>query len=247
MGIFWQVKGKNDHVFHNTCLDYVVDYYDGERERAGCEKIPMNILHTDNCAGQYKCRQNFLKLTTFTDRHPGTYAQHKFAQKFKFKGPWDATGKIVKEAIKNCELQFKRCATAMDCYENITERLAKDGSGKEQRKWETWETEKDKQILTKTIFKTNRTFIGLAVETKQKYDELVGLGEEHILFTDRENIPDTKAIPGTLKLYQVTGSRDGKTLTTSERQCSCPQCKTNLENIETCMYKDERGEIKPIQ
>ena len=110
-------KGKkNDHVFHNTCLDYVVDYYDGERERAGCEKIPMNILHTDNCAGQYKCRQNFLKLTTFTDRHPGTYAQHKFAQKFKFKGPWDATGKIVKEAIENCELQYKRCANAIDCY-----------------------------------------------------------------------------------------------------------------------------------
>ena len=180
MDIFWRhnkQRGKNDYVFHNTCLDYVVYYYDGERERDGREKILINILHTDNCAGQYKCRQNLLKLTTFTDRRPGTYAQHRFAQKFKFKGPWDATGKIVKEAIKNCELQFKRCATAMDCYENMTERLANDGNGKEQRKWETWETEKDKQILTKTIFKTNRTFIGLAVETKQKYDELVGLGK----------------------------------------------------------------------
>ena len=109
---------------------------------------------------------------------------------------------------------------------------------------EKWETEKDKRILTKTFFKTNRTFIGLAVETKHKYDELVGWGKKHIVFTDRGNVPDTKAIPDTLKLYQATGSRDGKTLTTSQRQCSCPQCKISLENLETCLYIVERGEIK---
>ena len=46
-------KGKkNDHVFHNTCLDYIVNFYDGERERAALQKIPINILHTDNSAGE---------------------------------------------------------------------------------------------------------------------------------------------------------------------------------------------------
>lgn len=170
---------------------------------------------------------------------------HKFAQKFKFKGPWDATGKIIKEAIRNCELQFKRCANAMDCYENMTERLAHDGNGKLQKQWKKWETEKDKQILTKTFFKTNRTFIGLGVESKEKYDELIALKKKHIVFTDRENIPDMKAIPGTLKVYQAAGNKSGeKTLTTSERQCSCPQCRFNPENLDTCIYKEERGEIK---
>ena len=78
-------------MFHNTCL-----YYNQERERDGFDKIPISILHMDNCAGLYKCRQNLYKLTTFSERHSGSIAMHKSAQKFKFKGPWDATGKIVK-------------------------------------------------------------------------------------------------------------------------------------------------------
>ena len=79
-------------MFHNTCLNYIVTYYDQERDRDGFDKIPINILHTDTCTGQYKCRKLFYKLTTFAERHPGSITVHKFAQKFKFKGPWDATG-----------------------------------------------------------------------------------------------------------------------------------------------------------
>ena len=126
--------------------------------------------------GQYKCRKHFYKLTTFAERHPGSIAVHKFSQKFKFKGPWDATGKIVKQAIKNCELQFKRCTNAMDCYEHVGKRLAHAGNGKRQNQWKKWELEKDKIILTKRFFRTNRTFIGLAAEKKETYDELVGSG-----------------------------------------------------------------------
>ena len=79
---------------------------------------------------------------------------HKFAQKSRFKGPWDATGKIVKEGIKNCELQFKRCTNAMDCYEKMTKKLAHNGNGKTQTQWKKWELEKDKRILTKIFFRT---------------------------------------------------------------------------------------------
>ena len=202
-------------------------------------------MHTDNCARQYKCRQNFFKLTTFGERHPGSIAVHKFAQKFKFKGPWDATGKIVKQAIKNCELQLKCCLNAIDCYDNIRERLAQDGSGKKQNQWKKWELEKNEEILTKRVFRTNRTFIGLAAETKEEYDELVASGREHVVFTNREHVPDMKAIPGTQKIYQATGICVGeKTLTTAELQCSCGPCRSNPGNTETCLYKDERGEIK---
>ena len=117
-------KGKkNDHVFHNTCLDYIVSYYDAERLARGQEKILINIINTDNCGGQYKCRQNILKLATFHERHPGSRTVHKFAQKFRFKGPWDATGKIVKEAINNCELQYKHYKNAQDLYETLTKKF----------------------------------------------------------------------------------------------------------------------------
>ena len=55
-----------------------------------------------------------------------------------------------------------------------------------------------------------------------------------------------KAIDGTLHNFQVTGNSGGgeKTITTSERQCSCPPCRQDPTNIETCRYKEERGEIK---
>ena len=33
---------------------------------------------------------------------------HKFVQKSIFKGPWDTARKMVKEAINNCEIKYKR-------------------------------------------------------------------------------------------------------------------------------------------
>ena len=82
-------------------------------------------------------------------------------------------------------------------------------------------------------------------ETKEEYDELVASGREHIVFTDREHIPDMKVIPRTQKIYQATGICVGeKTLTTAELQCSCGPYRTNPSNMETCLYKYERGEIK---
>ena len=158
-------------------------------------------MYTDNCAGQYKCRQNIFQLASFPERHPGSRAVHKFAQKFKFKGPWDATVKIVKEGIRNCELKFKRCANATDCYETITKRLAHNGNGKTQNQWKKWELEKNKRIVTKIFFRTNCIFIGLAVDKRQKYDELVESGEKHIIFADRENIPNMRAISRTQQYF----------------------------------------------
>ena len=48
---------KNDHVFHNACLSHLIKFYNDERTKQGKGKIPINIVHTDNCAPQYKYRQ----------------------------------------------------------------------------------------------------------------------------------------------------------------------------------------------
>ena len=40
---------KNDHVFHNACLTYLIQFYDKERERIGKPNIGYNVVHTYNC------------------------------------------------------------------------------------------------------------------------------------------------------------------------------------------------------
>lgn len=64
----------------------------------------MNIIWTDNYPTQYKCRQSFWKVASSGTTNKSKIV-HKFAQKYRFKGSWDTTGKIVKEAIMNNELR----------------------------------------------------------------------------------------------------------------------------------------------
>ena len=103
--------GKNDHVFHNATLTHLINFYDSER------KIDNNVVHTDNCAGQYKCRHNFWKIaTSFNDR--SSRIVHKFAEKYCFIGSWDATGKLVKAAILKNEMKYERWADALIATQN---------------------------------------------------------------------------------------------------------------------------------
>lgn len=51
-------KGKkNDWIFHNACLKHIIQFYKSKDPR-----IKKTRIWTDNCAGQYKCRQNFYLL-----------------------------------------------------------------------------------------------------------------------------------------------------------------------------------------
>ena len=220
-------KGKkNYHVFHNACLNHVIKFYDKERSDKGLPPIKINIIHTNNCACQYKCRQNFWKVATHCNRNPGAVIVHKFAQKYRFKGSWDATGKHVKYAILKNELKFDHCQDAKTCYFKMKRDMSRDGNEKEKLKWREWEQTKDKRIVQKTIFKTNCTFIGLAVETMAELTDMKNSGEEQIVCTDRVNIPDTKAIPGIQKIFQVTGETSVRNngsynLHKAQLQCSC--------------------------
>ena len=49
-------KGKkNDHVFHNIALTYLIKFYEKEDTRQGKPKKCCNIVHTDSSPVQYKC------------------------------------------------------------------------------------------------------------------------------------------------------------------------------------------------
>ena len=116
-------------MFHNAYLTYIIKHYDAIRATEQKQSIPVNIVWSDNCLGQYRCQQNFLNVTKAVENHGNeTIIVHKLAEKYRFKGSWDATGKIVKERIMNNELKYNRCANAMDCYLKITQDLTKMGT-----------------------------------------------------------------------------------------------------------------------
>ena len=94
----------------------MIKYYDKKkRAESNLPKIPNNIVWTDQCGSQYKCRHNFLKVATSYHPH-GSRIIHKFAIKYNFKGSWDATSKIVRHFVLKSELKFIRIANAIDLY-----------------------------------------------------------------------------------------------------------------------------------
>ena len=108
LGIRYQ-KVKNDHVFHNATLTHLINFDDRDREEKIEIKIVKNIVHTGNCAGQYKCRKNFWKVANSTHTRSSIIV-HKFAEMYYFKGNWDATGKLIKAAIMKNEMKYDQCA-----------------------------------------------------------------------------------------------------------------------------------------
>lgn len=255
-------KGKkNDHIFHQSCCTYVIKHYDSMREAVGKTPIPFNIIWTDNCPTQYKCRQNFLNVATSTSNHTSNpdvhhIAIHNFAQKYRFKGGWDATGKIVKERILNNELKGDRCATAFDCYIKLGRDLTKNGEDEKSSKLLEYENNNDERVIKNTTLTTKKTHIGFGTQDKDQYDSLMqNKTYKHIIFTNRTEIPDMKPTPQTLKISQVQGDReicdDGNCkLTTSHLPCSCPQCRHNPSLTEERSYKNVRHiqqhSVRPI-
>ena len=66
---------------------------------------------------------------------------------------------------------------------------------------------------------------------------------KHVIFTDRQDVPDIKPIQGTMLISQVNGTKntDISSLTSARLLCVCPPCRLNVnEMIEKCEYKSDR-------
>ena len=182
-----------------------------------------------------------------------TIIVHKFAQKYRFKGSWDATGKIVKERILNNELKNYRCANAWDCYVKLSKDLSMNGEENKTKKLIKYEEGGDERVLRNTTLTTKRTFVGFATQNITDYDRLVSNTDyNHIVYTDRESIPDMKPLVDTLKISQVSGEYDqdtatGKWSTTASfLPCSCPNCRNNPNDCNGCSYKTYRQSSKKL-
>lgn len=150
-------KEKNNHVFHNACLSHIILFYNDEQKMNLKPKIETNVVHTDNCPTQYKRRRTFYHVATCAETHHSRVIQ-MFAEKFCFKGSWDATGKLVKYAILKNEKKFDRCANAFDCYYKLKRDLHKDGQQESNKMWLELERNGDECIINNTPLRTKRTF-----------------------------------------------------------------------------------------
>ena len=212
--------------------------------------LPINIQHTDAAPGQYKCRQNFYNIARFGGEFNNScHLIHKFAAKYRFKGSWDAVGKVVKERIRNNELSGKRCATAWDVYITLRDDLVdKEKRKKLFEKLDSYELNGDERVLQNTTYTTRHTHIGYATEDKSECDSLIAAGFDNIIFTNRETLnPDIVPLKDTLKTSQFQGepspnAETGQwTITTSILPCSCIKCRVNPLAYNDCYYKDVRG------
>jgi hypothetical protein len=176
---------------------------------------------------------------TAPQRLNGATITHKFAQKYGFKGSWDATGKLVKQAIMRNEKKYERCENALECYKKLRLDLTKKGDDDKNKKWKQWEENNDSLLLKKTALTTNRTYIGLGVESKDELKKLQQEGFDHIVHTDRTSIPDMKALKETQKLNQVQSHGDDQLLC-AILPCSCPPCRKNPQDFGKCLYANER-------
>jgi hypothetical protein len=172
---------------------------------------------------------------------------HRFAQRYHFKGVWDAAGKVVKEFIRNNELNRQqgregRFATALDCYLKLRNELAMI---KSLKPWEKWEAAADPRILDKTPFKVSKRIFGFVTEIKKEFEELRNK-YKHILFSDRLNVPTMERLHGTLKIHSAKGGEPQDVATekwhiqTAAMPCSCTSCRGMTKD--ECKWKHIRKE-----
>ena len=74
--------------------------------------VKHKVARADDCAGQFKCRQNFAGSSS--NSSSSAIWAHKFAQKCGFKGPWDGTNELIKNAINRLENKCSRIDDAFD-------------------------------------------------------------------------------------------------------------------------------------
>eukprot|EP00957_Ditylum_brightwellii_P138187 10534325-Ditylum_brightwellii.AAC.1 len=74
--------------------------------------------------------KNLVEVAVSCDTRKSTVV-HKFAQKYGFKGSWDAVGKLVQERIKCLKLKGEQIANIYSCYLKLCMELMKDDSQEE--------------------------------------------------------------------------------------------------------------------
>jgi hypothetical protein len=244
-------RKKNDHEFHNACLEEIVCYYQLHRKQSKKAALTNVKVWTDNCGGQYKCRQNFWKVASFAGTVFGVAVTHQFSQKYDFKGVWDAAGKVVKNYIRKLEEGFKaRLATPWMCYLLLRRALA---TVNRNTSWEDLERTKDPLLIGKGNFVVSKRFFGFVTDDAEKA-KVLKREYLHIVYSNRVYVPTMSRIKDTLKLHSIHGGDSFRTvqrgnnmvvqwkLYIANMPCPCLACRGLCSAEQECLFKTIRGE-----
>lgn len=195
-----KTKGKKaDHATHNTALDKIIELYK--------DKIPnlkRVIINTDNCPGQYRCRQTFLKIASIVERHPGIQIIHALAIVENFKGVHDSVGKDIIQRVRQGEKEGDRSENGFRVFVNCRAWL--DG----KKEWKALEAKGDYAAFAKkgqnAIDSRSLWYICETGEEQALRQAEEPSHAERILLCDRSYIMDTqgrKPIEGTTSLHEI--------------------------------------------
>ena len=109
---------------------------------------------------------------------------HGFAQKHRFKGPWDTTGNLVKDAIMRNEAKFNRCANAIYRCLKLLRDLTKTSTENNPKLWEEWEATGDECPFESRTCRANIMIIGLGAVDATKFNKSRSQELNHIVFVD---------------------------------------------------------------
>lgn len=175
-------------------------YQEQFRTRLGTE-LRHIIIWTDNAPTQYRCRQNFLKIGSIEERHPGVTIVHRLAVVENFKGYHDSVGKDPAQLVRALELVGIRSPNAYSVFENV---------------WFVVETEADQERLSVKypgrILLCDRSFV-LDTHAKKAVDDTTRL---HEFRSTAMRVADQHPIT-----WQAGSSR---------LPCNCPRCLQNPNN-----------------
>ena len=200
-------KGKkNDHAMHNACLDRIIEEYKVIFEEEG---TPLDhvVVWTDNAPNQYCCRQNFIKVASFEERHPGIRITHNLAVPDNFKGNHDAVGKDPSIKVRMLEELNIRSRNAFEVFLNMSKYLA---SEREDSEWIKFENEKNASLRFKGRHGMDSRRCRYVTETQLERQVAIQKAPEslrdHIILCDRSHIQDTnkrQAVAKSHKIHQV--------------------------------------------
>ena len=248
-------KGKShNHVFHNACIN------DIRKDYAGNSQYDVMTIWTDNCGGQYKCRQTFLnelclhlerqELQNHSIYQGNLCGVHKFAQVYRFKGNHDAEGKVVKHFIRD----DIRMGNVPDNVFEIFIRLHSEKRIEKNILWDLYASTRNEKIQNKLPHGIDTRLFKYFTSDMNEFNHLKTEWKDYIVFADRcsDNVPDTSGVRNTSKLYQIIGPKQCLeagtdteapiyNLTCSELPCSCYTCRSG--QYSTCENKSDLGKI----
>ena len=238
-------KGKKaDHVMHNIALDAIINHYKAVFETEMGTTLKFVRTWTDNAPGQYRCRQNFIKVASICECHFGIHFTHRLAVVENFKGVHDGYGKGPSHLVRSLELQGIRSANAKAVFANCTERLQRS---KADTKWQQHEMNNDYRLRIKGTYGMDSRIVWFVTETIEDYNVLILLYPNHILLINRKFIPDTKghkAINDTTKLHEICSVAENVPeihprvwpVLVANLPCNCKHCRVDRYS-QVCIYK----------